>query len=96
MTLAIARTFLDQLPTPETPRLKLLRSVASNPRKTPPPRQNLSSLFAFEPLTPSTTNLASDTRAQARTFGEPANSAALRDALEPMRLDMGKQHDRWR
>jgi len=58
MTLAIARTFPDPLPSPETPRLKLLRSVACHPRKTPPPRQDLSSLFAFEPLTPGTTHNA--------------------------------------
>ncbi|MBV6751578.1 hypothetical protein KV580_14785 [Pseudomonas chlororaphis] len=96
MTLAVARTFLDHLSVTETPRPKRLRSVTSLPRQTPPPRQDLSSLFAFEPLAPSATCLASDPRAQAKTSGEPANDASLRERLETLRYGLNEQHDRWR
>ncbi len=96
MTLAIACTFLDPLSTPQTPRPKLLRSVASSPRKTPSPRQDLSSLFAFEALAPSATTLDPDTRAQPRTASEPANDASLRDRLEHLRHGLSEQRDRWR
>jgi hypothetical protein len=96
MTLAIACTFLDHLCVTETPRPARLRSVTSLPRQTPPPRQNLSSLFAFEALVPNTTNLAPDPRAQARITGEPANDASLREHLETLRHGLNEQHDRWR
>lgn len=96
MTLAVACTFLDHLSVTETPRPTRLRSVTSVPRPTAPPRQNLSSLFAFEALAPSTTRPAPDPRAQTRTAGEPANDASLRERLEALRDGLSEQHDRWR
>jgi len=96
MTLAVACTFLDHLSVTDPPRPTRLRSVTSVPRQTPPPQQNLSSLFAFEALAPSATNQAPDPHAQARTAGEPANDASLRERLETLRHGMSEQHDRWR
>ncbi|NWB88739.1 hypothetical protein [Pseudomonas gingeri] len=93
MTLAVACTFLDHLSVTEIPRPKRLGSVTSLPRQTPPPRQDLSSLFAFEALAPSATSLASD---PARTVGEPANDTSLRERLETLRHGMSERHDRWR
>ncbi|WP_191489203.1 hypothetical protein [Pseudomonas sp. FEN] len=95
MTLAIACTF-DQLSAPETPRPKRVRSVTPTPRETPPPRQDLSSLFAFEPLAPSAPGLASDTRAPAGTAGASMNNIRVRDCLENLSQRLGEQHDRWR
>ncbi|MEF9672080.1 hypothetical protein QNM99_05490 [Pseudomonas sp. PCH446] len=96
MTLAVAHPLVDHLPVTQTPRPTRLRSVTSRPRQTPPPRQSLSSLFAFEPLAPSSTSLTSDPHAQARTAGEPANDVSLRERLEALRHGMNEQHDRWR
>ncbi|WP_248799710.1 hypothetical protein [Pseudomonas sp. MWU13-2105] len=96
MTLAIARTFLAHLSVTESPRPKRLKSVTSQPRQTPPPRQDLSSLFAFEPLAPSIPNLASESGALARTTGAAANDTSLRERLEALRHGLSEQHDRWR
>lgn len=96
MTLAVARTFLDHLSVTQPPRPTRLRSVTSLPRQTPPPRQNLSSLFAFEPLAPSATRLTSDPHAQTGTEDEPANDVSLHERLEALRHGMSEQHDRWR
>lgn len=96
MTFAVALTFLDHLSVTEISRPKRLRSVTALPRQTPPPRPNLSSLFAFEALAPSATSLTSDTRALVKTAGEPANDAPLREHLEALRHGLSEQHDRWR